>query len=203
MLRRLLINGLLSALLLGGWSGAFAVVLCPHERAASDAAGTHDCCRALSTKKAAQQAGSHCRKQAETAKGSHEAHKAQSLRVTHAHDAQSPHAPERSLQVSRETASGAQERRPGGGLMRESQSAVSVVQAPGDCAHCVGRSEHGSAPAKARGGEGSRRDELYQEPRAQRASSFSLASFAPAIIPLQGAPPFASRRHVLLNVFLI
>jgi hypothetical protein len=204
MLRRLLLNGLLSTLLLCGWSGAFAAVLCPHAQAARAAsvAGAHDCCRARAMKKAAPPTAQ-CHKQREMAKGAHAAHEARSVRGAHGHQAQASLKLAHAAQASREAAQRTRREQSDDGPVLEKERMAWAARAALDCTHCMGRPEPPNAPAETRGSEGSRRELIRPEPRAQRMAAFSFELFVSAVIPMQGAPPGAARRHVLLNVFLI
>jgi hypothetical protein len=219
MPRRLLFAGLLNALLLCGWGGVFAALMCPHAAARAAEAALHECCRARLTHKAAQPTSTHCHARADEPDGAHEAHDGAQRSPDDAHiqdgaaashgaehGAQSSQPSRGAEQVSRPshvTAHAAREGRAGGGLVREGPRAARAVQSSAGCAHCVGQPEQPNAPAKARGGEGSRREQSRPAPHDQAPNGFSPASFAPSVIPVQGSPPGTSRLHVLLNVFLI
>lgn len=217
MPRRLLFAGLLSALLLCGWGGVFAAVMCPHAPARAANAGLHPCCRARLKQKAAPPTSPHCHKLTEAPDEAHEpardSHGGAPARAAETHGAEHAahvsRAPRLAGQVSRPsppshgTAPAARGGRAGGGLVLEGARAARAVQSSEACAHCVSRPERRNAPAKARSGEGARREQSRPAPRAQAPASHSFASFAPAIIPVQGSPPAPARLHVLLNVFLI
>jgi hypothetical protein len=218
MPRRLLFAGLLNALLFCGWGGVFAALMCPHAAARAADAEPHECCRARLARKAAKPTSTHCHAPSDEPGGAHEAHggahrshdgaHVQDASVAHdaehgAESSQPSSGAEQVSQPSHGTAHAARGGRAGGGLVREGARTVRAVQSSAGCAHCVGQPEQPNAPAKARGSEGARREQSRPAPRAQTPNGFSLASFAPAVIPVQGSPPGTSRLHVLLNVFLI
>jgi hypothetical protein len=205
MLRRLLFAGLLNALLLCGWGGVFAAVMCPHAAARALDAAPHECCRARLARKAAQPASTHCHARADEPGGAHEAHEGAQSSPDGAHvqdGAAASHGAEHGAQSSQPSRGAEQVSRPSHVTAHAAREGRAVQSSAG-CAHCVGQPERPNTPAKARGGEGARREQGRPVPHLQAPTEFSLASFAPAVIPMQGSPPAAARRHVLLNVFLI
>ena len=213
MLRRLLITGLFSALLLCGWGGAFAAVMCPHALARAAAAGTHACCRARmpgrapAPEKKAAKPSPHCHAQPEQASSTRGArsahgHESQASRASE-HGDRATHSASHEAEAPLEAAHATREDRAASRLLLDERGAAWAVRPSDVCAHCVGDSKRPTAPAKARGGEGARRVESRPEPRPQRPLPIVFASFAPEVIPVQGAPPGAARRHALLGVFLI
>ncbi len=201
MLRRLLFAGLLNALLLCGWGGVFAAAMCPHASARAAHAGLHECCRARLAHKTSKPPATHCDTRAESASLAHDTHGARGTHEeTRAQDATPPRVSEH---PSHGTAHAAREGRADDGLVREGARAARAVRSSEGCAHCVGQPTRPNVPAKSRGGEVARRDQSRPEPRVHAPETFSFASFAPAVIPVQGSPPGASRLHVLLGVFLI
>lgn len=212
MLRRLLSAALLNALLLCGWGGVFAAVMCPH----AAHAGAHPCCRARLKQKAEKPTSQHCHKQSEASGDAHEAaqnsHDGARLHNSDSHGAehgaqqisQTSHDTGHVSQPSHGTAHAARGERAEGGSVLEGARAAWVVRSSEGCAHCVGRPEKRDAPAKARSGEAARRElKSRPAPRVQAPTSASFASFAPAVIPVQGSPPTPIRLHALLGVFLI
>ncbi|HEU4596848.1 MAG TPA: hypothetical protein VFS10_17055 [Pyrinomonadaceae bacterium] len=187
MLRRLTFAGLLNALLLCGWGGVFAAVMCPHASARAADAAFHECCRARLTRQAAPPSSTHCHARTNEPGDAHEAHDGaqSSTDAVHLQDEAASH----------EADHGAQSSQPA--------RAALAVQSSEGCAHCVRKPERQNSPSKARGVEGARREQSRPAQQAQAPIGFSFASFAPAVIPVQGSPPVAGRLHVLLNVFLI
>ena len=205
MPRRLLSAALLNALLLCGWGGVFAAAMCPH-------AATHPCCRARLKQKAEKPTPQHCDTQPEASGDTHEAahdsHDGARLHDTDSHGAehgaQTSHDAGHVSHPSHGTPRAARVERAEDSFVLEGARAAWAVQSSGACAHCVGRPERRDAPAKTRSGEAARRElKSRPAPHAQSPANFSLAYFAPAIIPAQNSPPNASRLHVLLGVFLI
>jgi hypothetical protein len=202
MLRRLLFAGLLNALLWCGCGGVFAAAMCPHASARAARSELHDCCRARLTRKTAKPSSPDCHaRAAEYSSVTHDEHGARAAHEgMHAQVATPPPVSEH---PSHGMAHAAREGRADDGLVREGARAARAVQSSEGCVHCVGQPTRPNVPAKSRGGEVARRDQSRPEPRVHAPETFPFASFAPAVIPVQGSPPGASRLHVLLGVFLI
>jgi hypothetical protein len=218
MLRRLLSAGLLNALLLCGWGGVFAALMCPHASARAARGGLHECCRARLPREAAKPTSEHCHARAESPGDAHEAHDEarrsqdgetlQDSSASHGSEhgaqiSQTPHGGGHDSQHSQGADDGAREGLDDGGPFPGGAQAAWAVRSSEGCAHCVRKPERPNAPSKARGGEGARREQSRPVQHARTPPAASYASFAPAVIPVQGSPPAASRLHVLLNVFLI
>ena len=85
-----------------------------------------------------------------------------------------------------------------------SNAAVALGQPQGTCAHCIGQNELPAAPASVR-------ELTLQKRAASKAVGHTAVSFTPPVAvyieqfaPTQHAPPgHASRKHLLLSVFLI
>jgi hypothetical protein len=234
MLRRLFTAGLLNALLLCGWGGVFAALMCPHASARAARGGAHECCRARLRREAAKPTSAHCHARAETPGDAREAHgvaregrdgatlqtssaahgsehAAHVSQTPHGGESQTPHGDESQASDGGEgdasrpaqgaTAEGAREGLNDGGPFHGAERAAWAVRSSEGCAHCVSKPERPNVPAKARGSNGARREQSRPAQHVQAPTA--SASFAPAVIPVQGSPPAASRLYVLLNVFLI
>ena len=208
MPRRLLSAALLNALLWCGWGAVFAAVMCPH---AANAVA-HPCCRARLKPKAEKPTSPHCHTQTGASGDEHEAaqnsHDGERLQDADSHGAehlaQTSHDTGHVSRPSHGTAHAARGERAEGGSVLEGARAAWAVQSSEGCAHCVRRPGKRDAPAKARSGEAARRElKSHPAPRAHTPTSFSIASFGPTIIPVQGSPPTPTRLHALLGVFLI
>jgi hypothetical protein len=87
----------------------------------------------------------------------------------------------------------------------EKKGADALGQSPDSCAHCIGGSKLPVSPfVYASGVNEARRDAGALRVEASQLLSQPAESFAPSVQARQGAPPGPqSRRHILINVFLI
>src|SRR5688572_4982172 len=144
MLRRLLSAALLNALLLGGWGGVFAAVMCPH---AANAVA-HPCCRARLKPKAEKPTPPHCHTQAEASGDAHEAahdsHDGARLHDTDSRGAapssRTSHDTGHVSQPSHGTAHAARGELAEDSLAPEGARAARAVRSSEGCTHCVSRS---------------------------------------------------------------
>lgn len=177
---RLLIVGVACALVLGGWAGVFAAVVCPHAGVASRGEASHDCCRggdggdaAACPMKFGESGG--VRHQPESddshgaAHGSHEQTRAVAVE-------------ERAPDARRVGAFGVR----------------SVF-----CAHCVGSRLPPPSSTRLSAPEAARRGDACAPARALKLPEPSPPVFVREVIPSQGSPPGAAPLYVLNSVFLI
>jgi len=175
MRRRLIITCIGATLFLGGWGSALAAVLCSH---AGTHAGVAECCR---RKQSAGESG-------HGAEAAHSPHgQAGQTTSSDGHDAHG---------AAGEESAGA----PRAGLR-----AGALAAGAGLCTHCVER------PSNLPPSEAPRSKSPRDGDKAQLAHAGldcvapNTHPFAPPVTPKQGSPPAppASRRHLLLGVFLI
>lgn len=187
MRQALLITGIITTLLLSGWNGALASVMCAHNAGHADAVQReHACCR-----KTAGDESAHCAMTAGEAGDVHDGepsaqHEAGAMSHEVGHAATSQH---------RDDA--------GDGIETQTQA---VLQPADPCAHCMGRSGLPPASAKLREAGIAKRVEDIRAAREERRHEPRLASFITEITPSQGAPPGLSDstpRYVLFSIFLI
>jgi hypothetical protein len=185
MRQRLLINGIVAALVLSGWSGALAAAMCPRAEAASTDA--HACCV-----KEAGEESAHCPMAPGTMGETGRTHDG-------GHDEGATSSPHEATEISAHHQQHAVE------VSAGVRTATGIRRADDSCAHCIGRSTFPPASLKMGAGEGAKRDDNSRPARAREHVARPFASFAPEIVPSQGAPPgnSAARRRVLIGVFLI
>jgi len=175
MRRRLIITCIGATLFLGGWGSALAAVLCSH---AGAHAGVAECCR---LKQAAGEAG-------HGAGAAHPSHGQAAASSSDQHD-------------SHGAAGEAQAAAPRAGVRAGAQ-----VGRAGLCAHCVERPTNLPPSESPRSKSSRGGDQMTPQAHAGLdCVAPNTHPFAPPVTPKQGSPPSppASRRHLLLGVFLI
>jgi len=174
MRRRLIITCISATLFLGGWGSALAAALCSH---AGTHAGVAECCR---------------RKQTAGESG----HGAEAAHSPHGQAGQTSSSDQHDAHGSGEEPAAAR---------RDGVKAVAQAGRAGLCAHCVERpsSLPPSESPRAKSSRGG--DKAQQAHAGLDCVAPNTRAFAPPVTPKQGSPPAppASRRHLLLGVFLI
>lgn len=217
MRQRLLLIGITCVLVLSGWSGVLASVLCPHAgRSAVDVAGdkeiarteavevvvfstgdeTHDCCRIRLG--GAASAHDSVPDRHVSPQAPHDAH-AQIQSASHDAHAATPSASPASEPTSGDDTDAAAE------TCHAAPPRDASLDAPtSSCAHCMGRPEQPTAPASARQASDERRISTGDIPPDRKMHAPTTSFFIPATSTRRRAPPTGrTRRHVLNSIFLI
>lgn len=181
MRRRLIITCIGATLFLGGWGSALAAALCSH---AGTHAGVAECCR---RKQSAGEAG----------------HGTEAAHSTHAQTGQHEHAAAAASSDPHDSHGAAGEE--SDDAARAGVKVGAQAGGAGLCTHCVERPSNlppSEAPTSksSRGGDRAQTAHVHHDSVAP-----NTQPFAPPVTPKQGSPPAppASRRHLLLGVFLI
>lgn len=223
MRQRLLLIGIASALILGGWSGVLASVLCPHAgRVTVDVAGdrdvavmeavevvvvatsveTHDCCR-IKLRRGAASAHDAMPDRHASRPTSHDRH---ATIQSASHDDTHAVTPPASSMNEQAAAATGDDTAADTETCDDAATRYPNLDAPAsECAHCMSRSEPPPATASAREASNARRDSTAAASRAAKMHAPPASSFIPATFPQRRAPPPGSstRRHVLNSIFLI
>jgi hypothetical protein len=180
MRQRLLLCGIACALIVGGWAGVLAAVVCPHAGGTATAGeASHDCCRGQEDAD-----GAGCPMMLGRSGGDH--HQQQATDDSHG-----------ASHVSREEP-----------RARDAESAVGArglrfERGADFCAHCVGKRLPPPSPNRLSAPEAAKRGDVCAAPRVEKPPSPSPLLFVREVIPSQGAPPGPARLYVLNSSFLI
>lgn len=190
MRHRLFIAFVTVVLTLAGWAGALASVVCAHAGGGAEAAGQGHACRRAKAGSQTQQRPAQTSAPTSTRykmPGGRDCHTKNSGGHGAKHDAAGGHSATHQTEEPRAAAG----RRAG------------VARANTPCAHCLSRPEPPPATARVRDREGPRREAGEPDARVQSVPSVVELARVPAVAAARGAPPGTTRRHVLLNLFLI